>query len=71
MYDPFTNTLNIPAPITRQPFYDVANPRASNYGNLGYMIAHELAHSLGNYLIKVNSNIIIKICRQTWNQIWC
>lgn len=53
MYDPFTNTLNIPAPITRQPFYDVANPRASNYGNLGYMIAHELAHSLGNYFLKL------------------
>ncbi|KAI6174695.1 NEPrilysin metallopeptidase family [Aphelenchoides bicaudatus] len=44
-YDALTNSLTIPASLATEPYFSDSYPLASNYGGLGYLIAHELAHS--------------------------
>jgi predicted metalloendopeptidase len=51
-YDALTNSLSIPAAISRKPLFDPAYPLASNYGGLGYLVAHSLAHSLDQFGIE-------------------
>lgn len=40
------NQVNIPAGILQYPFYCVHCPTVYNYGGLGEVFGHELAHAL-------------------------
>jgi len=42
---PLQNALNFPAAILAPPFFDAAAPAAANYGAIGAVIGHEIAHS--------------------------
>ncbi len=43
-YDPSKNDINFPAGILQPPFYDRAASDATNYGQLGGVVGHELTH---------------------------
>lgn len=43
-YDDSMNSLNVPAGILQQPFYDAGWPDAVNYGATGATIGHEMSH---------------------------
>jgi putative endopeptidase len=44
-YDPQMNDINFPAGILQPPLYDPRSDDASNYGNTGSTIGHELTHA--------------------------
>jgi putative endopeptidase len=43
-YDPSMNSLNVPAGILQQPYFDAAWPEAVNYGATGAAVGHEMTH---------------------------
>jgi putative endopeptidase len=43
-YDPSRNSLNIPAGILQQPYFDVSWSDAVNYGATGATVGHEMTH---------------------------
>ena len=43
-YDPQMNDINFPAGVLEPPLFDVKSDEASNYGNTGATIGHELTH---------------------------
>jgi endothelin-converting enzyme/putative endopeptidase len=43
-YDPQLNDMNFPAAVLQPPLFDVRTDDASNYGNTGATIGHELTH---------------------------
>ena len=43
-YDPQLNGMNFPAAVLQPPLFDVRSDAASNYGNTGATIGHELTH---------------------------
>jgi predicted metalloendopeptidase len=43
-YDATMNTINFPAGIIQAPFFDSQYPAALNYGAIGVVMGHELAH---------------------------
>jgi putative endopeptidase len=45
---PLQNSLNFPAAILDQGFYDPAADSAANYGAIGSVIGHEISHSFDN-----------------------
>lgn len=47
-YDPQRNDLTFPAAILQAPFYDLKHDRATNYGGIGTVIAHEVSHAFDN-----------------------
>ncbi|WP_278965824.1 M13 family metallopeptidase [Lactobacillus apis] len=47
-YDPQRNDLTFPAAILQAPFYDLKQDRATNYGGIGTVIAHEVSHAFDN-----------------------
>ena len=47
-YDPQRNDLTFPAAILQAPFYDLKQDRASNFGGIGVVIAHEISHAFDN-----------------------
>lgn len=47
-YDPQRNDLTFPAAILQKPFYDLKQSRATNYGGIGVVIAHEVSHAFDN-----------------------
>ncbi|MDF7638171.1 M13 family metallopeptidase [Lactobacillus sp. ESL0791] len=47
-YDPSRNDLTFPAAILQAPFYDLKQDRATNYGGIGSVIAHEVSHAFDN-----------------------
>ncbi|QNQ84220.1 M13 family peptidase [Lactobacillus sp. PV037] len=47
-YDPQRNDITFPAAILQAPFYDVNADRATNYGGIGTVIAHEISHAFDN-----------------------
>ncbi|KAH9399044.1 Endothelin-converting enzyme 2 [Tyrophagus putrescentiae] len=44
-YAPSRNQIAFPAGILQAPFYDVARPRALNFGAMGVVMGHELSHA--------------------------
>ncbi len=44
-YIPSLNTINFPAAILQEPFYDPDATDAQNYGAIGMVIAHEITHA--------------------------
>lgn len=47
-YDPQRNDLTFPAAILQAPFYDLKQDRATNFGGIGTVIAHEVSHAFDN-----------------------
>ncbi|MBW7988270.1 M13 family metallopeptidase [Lactobacillus helveticus] len=47
-YDPQRNDITFPAAILEAPFYDINASRATNYGGIGVVIAHEISHAFDN-----------------------
>ncbi|WEV39661.1 M13-type metalloendopeptidase [Lactobacillus sp. ESL0681] len=47
-YDPQRNDLTFPAAILQAPFYDLKQDRATNFGGIGSVIAHEVSHAFDN-----------------------
>lgn len=47
-YDPQRNDITFPAAILQTPFYDLKASRATNYGGIGVVIAHEISHAFDN-----------------------
>ena len=47
-YDPQRNDITFPAAILQAPFYDLKASRATNYGGIGVVIAHEISHAFDN-----------------------
>lgn len=47
-YSPFMNHIVFPAAILQDPFYDINNSSASNYGGIGAVMAHEISHAFDN-----------------------
>lgn len=47
-YDPTRNDLTFPAAILQAPFYDLKQDRATNFGGIGTVIAHEVSHAFDN-----------------------
>ncbi|BDR61110.1 M13 family metallopeptidase [Lactobacillus xylocopicola] len=47
-YDPQRNDLTFPAAILQAPFYDLQQDRATNFGGIGTVIAHEISHAFDN-----------------------
>ncbi len=47
-YDPTRNDLTFPAAILQSPFYDLKHDRATNFGGIGTVIAHEVSHAFDN-----------------------
>ena len=47
-YDSQRNDLTFPAAILQAPFYDLKQDRASNFGGIGVVIAHEISHAFDN-----------------------
>ena len=45
MYSPTYNTIQIPAAMMQEPFFEVGNPNAVNYGKLGMIAGHEMMHA--------------------------
>jgi putative endopeptidase len=43
-YDPFGNDMYIPAGIMQAPFYTGGTDAAANYGAIGWVLGHEMAH---------------------------
>src|ERR1039457_3740903 len=43
-YDPLMNNINFPAGILQPPFYDNKMDDGVNFGGIGMVIGHELAH---------------------------
>ena len=43
-YNPTDNTINFPAAILQQPFFDAKADDAINYGGIGAVIGHEASH---------------------------
>jgi len=43
-YDPTLNTINFPAGIIQQPFFNASWPMAANFGGIGMVMGHELTH---------------------------
>ncbi|KPM08141.1 endothelin-converting enzyme 2-like protein 2 [Sarcoptes scabiei] len=44
-YAPTKNQIAFPAGILQPPFYDVARPKALNFGAMGVVMGHELTHA--------------------------
>lgn len=45
-YEPSRNILNIPSGILQGHFFASDRPQCLNYGSLGYLLGHEIAHSI-------------------------
>ncbi len=56
MYEPSTNSITIPAGILREPFYDPNASRERNLGGIGFVIAHEISHSLDDVGSRFDEN---------------
>lgn len=44
-YNPRENHIYFPAGILQKPFYDANFPLALNYGGIGVVVGHEIAHA--------------------------
>ena len=53
---PELNTINIPAGILNEPFYDRDASYATNLGAIGMIIAHEMGHSFDKEGAKYDEN---------------
>ncbi|XP_051175093.1 membrane metallo-endopeptidase-like 1 isoform X2 [Leptopilina boulardi] len=50
------NILNVPAAALQPPIFSVLQPNTVNYGELGYIIGHEVAHGFDTTGIEYNKN---------------
>ncbi|KAI6174597.1 hypothetical protein M3Y97_01008200 [Aphelenchoides bicaudatus] len=53
-YDVLTNSLSVPLSLAQSPYFGTDHPLATNYGGLGYLIAHALTHSFDKFGIQFN-----------------
>ncbi|KAK5982870.1 hypothetical protein GCK32_002097 [Trichostrongylus colubriformis] len=45
-YQPYVNNIMVPLPFLQFPFFDESFPRSFLYGTVGFVIGHEISHSL-------------------------
>ncbi|VDL64777.1 unnamed protein product [Hymenolepis diminuta] len=50
-YNPRENHIYFPAGILQKPFYDANFPLALNYGGIGVVVGHEIAHKMPVFLL--------------------
>lgn len=64
-YSQVTNDIHIPAAVLRPPFFDPAGDPARNYGGLGVVVAHEIAHAIDDEGSHYDETGTI---RETWHE---
>uniref|UniRef100_A0A914HX21 Uncharacterized protein n=1 Tax=Globodera rostochiensis TaxID=31243 RepID=A0A914HX21_GLORO len=66
-----SNNLVIPLAILQLPFYNISFPQSFNFGGVGFVIAHEIAHGFDNRGIQIEANANISNCTHSQDQDTC
>ncbi|VDO14874.1 unnamed protein product [Rodentolepis nana] len=64
-YNPRENHIYFPAGILQKPFYDANFPLALNYGGIGVVVGHEIAHAFDRQGSKFDAKGNL---RQWWSE---
>uniref|UniRef100_A0A914HX49 Uncharacterized protein n=1 Tax=Globodera rostochiensis TaxID=31243 RepID=A0A914HX49_GLORO len=66
-----SNNLLIPLAFLQLPFYKISFPKSFNFGGVGFVIAHEIAHGFDNRGIQIEANANISNCTHSQDQDTC
>ncbi|KAK5982869.1 hypothetical protein GCK32_002096 [Trichostrongylus colubriformis] len=66
-YQPYANNIMVPLPFLQFPLFDESFPRSFLYGTVGFIIGHEISHSLDDEGRKYDAN---GEEREWWKKKW-